>query len=119
MIMTDFRAETQASWVVTAEKIEEAVRRIVEAARPVRVVLFGSHARGEARPDSDVDLLVVEENVKDAPGEATRLYQCVRDSLMAVDIVVVDRKRFDYWKDTPGNVYYEAAQDGRSLYEAA
>ncbi|MFO8008261.1 MAG: nucleotidyltransferase domain-containing protein [Candidatus Brocadiia bacterium] len=106
-------------WAVTPEKIEEAVRRIVQAAHPLKVILFGSRARGEARPDSDVDLMVVEEETEDTSAEATRLYRCLRDLLMGVEIVVVAREKFEYWKDTPGNVYYEAAQDGRTLYEAA
>ena len=111
--------DPQPIWAVTPEKIQEAVRRIVEVAHPMKVVLFGSRARGEAKPESDIDLLVVEENAKNASEEAERLYRALRDLLMPVDIVVVDREKFDYWKDTPGNVYYEAAQDGRSLYEAA
>ena len=117
--MTDPRAEAQAIRAVPPEKIEEAVRRIVEAAHPMKVIMFGSRARGEARFDSDVDLLVIEEDVKDVSDEAARLYQCVRGLLVGVDIVVVAREKFEYWKDTPGNVYYEAAQDGRALYEAA
>ena len=117
--MTDQPAGVRPIWGVTPEKIHEAVRRIVEAAHPVKVILFGSHARGEAGPDSDLDLLVVEEVVTDAAEEAVRLRGALRGMLMAVDIVVVAQEKFEYWKDTPGNVYYEAAQDGRVVYEAA
>lgn len=111
--------DKQPLWAVTPEKLAEAVRRIVEAARPVRVILFGSRARGDAAEDSDVDLVVVEENVPDAAQEAARLYGVLRGLLIPADIVVVTRSKFDYWRDTPGNVYFEAAQDGRCLYEAA
>lgn len=105
-------------WVVTPEKIEQAVQRIVESAHPVKVILFGSRAREDARPDSDLDFMVVEEGVSDTIGEAARIRRSLRGLLIAVDIVVVDREKFDYWKDTPGNVYYEAAVDGKALYEA-
>ncbi|MEW6776372.1 MAG: nucleotidyltransferase domain-containing protein, partial [Bdellovibrionota bacterium] len=43
--------------------IQRAVGILRDAARPRRIILFGSHARGEARPESDVDFLVVEERV--------------------------------------------------------
>ena len=111
--------EEKAVWAVTPENLDEAVRRLVVAANPVKVILFGSRARGDARPDSDVDLMVVEKDVKDAAGEAARLYECLRGLVLAVELVVVAQGKFEYWKDTPGNVYYEAAQDGRALYEAA
>lgn len=62
--------------------------------------------------------MIVEENVKDAAQEAARLNGILRGMLMPVDVVVVARNKFDYWRDTPGNVYFEAAQDGRCLYEA-
>ena len=110
---------TWTLWAVTPEKIKEAVRRIVEAAHPAKIILFGSRARDEASGESDVDLLIVKESVNDAAAEVSLLHQSLRDLLIAVDLVVVAREKFDYWKDTPGNVYYEASQDGRTLYEAA
>ena len=108
-----------AKGAVRPEKLEEAVARIIEGAHPWRILLFGSLARGQAKSESDVDLLVIEEEVKDASTEAARLYQSLRDLPLNIDLVVVAREKFEYWADTPGNVYYEAAQDGRSLYEAA
>lgn len=48
----------QPPWAVTPEKLSEAVRRLVEAAHPRRIILLGSHARGDAHPDSDVDLML-------------------------------------------------------------
>lgn len=111
--------DSQPIWAVTPEKIQEAVRRIVETVQPLKIILFGSQARGDGLVHSDLDLLVIEDGVKDALGESGRLHRALRGLLMPADIVVVDRVKFEYWKDTPGNVYYEAVQDGRTLYEAA
>jgi len=111
-------ASTPTLWAVTPERIQEAMRRIVQTAHPRAVLLFGSHARGDAKPHSDIDLMVLEEGPADPAAEAVRLREAVGRVLMAIDIVVVTREQFEYWKDTPGNVYYEAAQDGRTLYEA-
>ena len=102
---------------------EETVARLknalVEAARPKRIILFGSQARGEASDDSDVDVMVVEENPSDRLAEMVRLNRALRSLSIAVDLLVVSEEKFSYWRDTPGNVYFEAATEGRVLYEAA
>jgi predicted nucleotidyltransferase len=113
------KTETQSLWAATPEKIAEAVRRIVEAASPVRVILFGSQARGEAGRDSDVDLVVVERNVDNRYAEMVRLGRVLRGLLLPVDILVISAQDFDAWADTPGSVYRTARQEGRILYEAA
>ncbi len=55
------------------EQIANAVKRIAEAAQPEQILLFGSHARGDARDDSDLDLLVIESEVTDRAAEMVRL----------------------------------------------
>jgi len=47
---------------VTDDLLQEVLRRILEVGSPLRIILFGSRARGQARPDSDLDLLVIEES---------------------------------------------------------
>src|SRR2546422_933605 len=103
---------TQPPWAVTSEKIGEAVRRIVEASRPLKIIMFGSQALGSGQTDSDLDLMVIMEEVENSAGESVRLRRLLKGLIMAVDVLVVDRAKFDYWKDTPGNVYYEAARAG-------
>jgi uncharacterized protein len=110
---------TQPKWASTPQKIDEAVRRIVAAAHPVRVILFGSLARGDARPDSDVDLLVIEQHVPDRYAEMLRLNQALRGLLLAVDVLVIGQKDFEQWSQTPGSVYRAAWREGKVIYEAA
>jgi predicted nucleotidyltransferase len=100
------------------ETLARLTRMLVEAARPKRIILFGSEARGEAAGDSDLDLLVVEESVPDRVAEMVRLNRLLRPLRLAVDLLVVSEEKFQYWRDTPGNVYYEAATEGQVLYEA-
>ena len=97
-------------------KMTELLR---EAARPAMIILFGSHARGDAREDSDVDVLVVEEEVADRQTEMVRLLRVLSPLRMPVDLLVVSKDRFSYWCDVPGNIYFHAAEEGRVLYEAA
>jgi predicted nucleotidyltransferase len=104
---------------VTPEKIDEAVRRLVAAAHPRKIVLFGSQARGEAGETSDLDLMVVERHVENRIAESVRLHRALRGLLMPVDVLVVSEEQFSYWRDTPGTVYFEASNQGKVLYEAA
>jgi predicted nucleotidyltransferase len=101
----------------------ESIRRLrdllVEAARPKYIILFGSQARDDAGEDSDVDVMVVEEKLANRVAEMVRLNRLLRSLDMAVDLLVVSAEKFDYWRDTPGNVYFEAATEGKLLYEAA
>jgi len=92
---------------------------LVQAAHPKRIILFGSQARGDAAPHSDFDIMVVEEKPADRFAEMVRLNRLIRSFDIAVDLLVVSDERFQYWRETPGNVYYEAATEGQVLYQAA
>src|SRR5512140_2544818 len=109
---------SQPIWTVTPEKRDEAVRRIIDKAHPRKIILFGSQARGEANNDSDLDLMVI---VDDPGGEWQRtieLRRALLGLLIPVDIVVTTLEKFEYWSDTPGNVYYEAKREGRVMYDS-
>lgn len=98
--------------------IREAIRRLLAAAPPgSKVILFGSHARGEADPRSDVDLLVIEPEVTDRIAEMVRLDAALEPMTLPVDILVASSDRFAYWRDTPNTVYYRAAREGK-VYES-
>ena len=59
--------------MISEQVIQQAVKRIVEAARPSKVILFGSYGRGDAREDSDLDLMVIEPKVSSKYDEMVRL----------------------------------------------
>ena len=98
------------------EAITEITRRLVEACQPVRVYLFGSEARGDAGPDSDLDFLVIEPEVEDRMGEMARLSKVLAPLMIPTDVLVVSAERFEYWKDTPNTVYHRAVREGK-VYE--
>jgi predicted nucleotidyltransferase len=101
------------------ETIKRLTELLIEAAQPKRIIMFGSQARGEAGEDSDLDVMVVEESVVDRAAEMVRLNRLLRSLDIPVDLLVVSLEKFNYWCDTPGNVYFEAATEGEVLYEAA
>ena len=105
-------------WAVTPEKVELAVRRLVETGHPRKVILFGSYMRGETHRDSDLDVLVVtEDGVKSARKESARLRRALRGIRMCMDILVVREGDFNRLKDRIGLIYREAVREGKVVYE--
>ena len=116
--------EAEGAVLEKARVIEdETLRRLTEllawAAKPKYIILFGSQARGEGSEDSDFDVMVVEPEIANRGEEMVRLGRLLRSLDIAVDLLVVSAEKFEYWRDTPGNVYFEAASEGKILYEAA
>lgn len=88
------------------------------AARPKQIILFGSHARGDANDHSDVDLLVVAQIVTDRYEEMIRLNRALKGLGMPVDLLVVSEEEFEQRSVTPGTVEHAARREGRVLYAA-
>jgi len=98
--------------------LQEIVTRIVDAVAPEKIILFGSAARGQMGPDSDVDLLVIK-----ACDHRRKLAQLIYRSLhgigIPVDIVVATPDDIERHRDTIGYIYRPALRDGREIYAAA
>ena len=103
--------------MITENIIKEVTMRLKEAAPRATIILFGSHARGDAGEASDLDILVVEKEVKARRLEMVRLSDVIRPLGVPADILVTSRKVFEEWKDIPGTVIYKAAKEGKILYE--
>lgn len=101
------------------EMIEQAAAVLKQVAQPEKIILFGSYGRAEAQRDSDLDILVVEREVKDRVAEMARLNRALGFLRLPIDLLLVSQEKFDYWSDTPGNVYYRAKREGKVIYEAS
>lgn len=98
----------------------ELLNRVVDYFRPRRVVLFGSRARGESDPDSDIDLLVILDD--DAPADMLTLragWESRRGYDRPVDVVPVRDKVYRRRAKIAGTLAYEAEIDGIAVYERA
>lgn len=99
-------------------QIHKAIQRIVSAAQPSRIILFGSYGRGEANEDSDLDLLVVEPEVLDKGCEMARLRAAVGCIGVGVDVLVFSEAEVERKCDWCTSPIYWALREGKVLYEA-
>ncbi len=98
--------------------LDDIVRRVVEVAAPQRIILFGSAARGEMGPHSDVDLLVVTET-DDAHRLTAEIYGNLFGVGAPVDLIVASPEQVDRYRDTHALVIKPALREGRVVYDAA
>lgn len=96
--------------------LDEITRRIREVSDPEQIILFGSRARGDSRSDSDVDLLIIKDNIESTRAEAGRIYRALRNIPISVDIVVVRPAYVAQYKDIIGTVVRPALREGKVLY---
>lgn len=103
--------------VPVAQRLPEAIRRIVEALHPEKIILFGSYARGNPTPDSDVDLLVILET--DLP--VTERFLAVSNLLyprpFPLDVIVKTPQEIERAMHKGDNFIREIVSQGRVLYE--
>jgi HEPN domain-containing protein/predicted nucleotidyltransferase len=98
------------------EVLAEIVQSIVEAAQPDKIILFGSAARGEMGPNSDIDLLVIKSG-KFSHDRVTREIYRHLSAAVAVDALVVTPEVLKQYGDSPYLVYYPALREGKVIYD--
>ncbi|MGH9427717.1 MAG: nucleotidyltransferase domain-containing protein [Terriglobia bacterium] len=101
------------------KKVDELVQRIVEIAYPLRVILFGSAARGEMGPHSDLDILVVMPDGVHRRKTAQEIYRHLWGFGFAKDIVVVTESDVREYASNPYLIIKGALEEGKELYHAA
>ncbi|MFO7903627.1 MAG: nucleotidyltransferase domain-containing protein [Planctomycetota bacterium] len=98
--------------------LDELVRRIVEAVHPLRIILFGSAARGEMGPNSDLDVLVVMPDGVHRRQTAQFIYRQLIGFGFASDILVATPTDLETHATNPGLIYKEVLNEGREIYHA-
>jgi predicted nucleotidyltransferase len=100
-------------------RLQEVVRRLVHAYEPERIYLFGSHARGDADPDSDYDLLLIVPD--DAPPERRRArlaYEVLWGTGTAADVLVWTRSQFERRAHVKASLPATVLREGKLLHAA-
>ena len=101
------------------QALRKAVRVIVQVAKPQKIILFGSRALGSNTPQSDYDLLVLKRGLKKTRALAQKIYLNFKNIGAPIDVIVVDLKTYEQFKEDPYFIYREAAQHGQVIYEKA
>jgi len=100
----------------TGRYIRQMVKCIVTQFQPDKIILFGSHARGQAGPDSDVDLLIVMPVSGSKREKAIEIAVALHDIPVAKDVTVVTPDDFKWRKEIIGTIERPAAREGKLLY---
>ena len=102
---------------VTEKLLQEIVRRMCEVGHPQKIILFGSRARMEARPDSDLDLLVIEDSALPRHERAGRYRRALLGLFPSKDIVVWTPEEVQEWSGVPNAFVNVTLKEGKILYE--
>jgi predicted nucleotidyltransferase len=98
--------------------LSEAVDRIVRKFHPIRIILFGSWARGSAREDSDLDLLVVLPKVEHKRKAAIEVLRALNGLPFTKDVIVTTPKEIKERGQVVGNILRPALEEGKIVYES-
>ncbi len=105
--------------MISQQVIRSVVRRIIAAARPSKVILIGSYARGDADEGSDLDLMIIEPSVENVGQEMVRLHRAAGDIGVGIDVVVYSEEEVARRGKVPGTLAYWALKEGEVLYDAS
>ncbi len=103
--------------MINAITLNNAVQALAQAApQAAQIVLFGSHARGDAHDDSDLDFLVIEPTLENRANEMVRLRRALRPLRVSADVLVYSRDEVNRWGQQPGTALYWALREGRVVH---
>ncbi|MDQ6978640.1 MAG: nucleotidyltransferase domain-containing protein [Mariprofundaceae bacterium] len=101
--------------------VSQMTQIIVDVAKPEKVILFGSYARGDATTTSDIDFMVVEAepfgSQRSRRAELLRLWLALTPFMIAKDILLYSTEEVEQWKGSVNHVIAQALREGSLLYE--
>jgi len=106
---------------VSNDQLASLAERIIDLANPRQVILFGSQARGTAKEDSDIDLLIIGDRSSGETWSRRREIGRIRRGLpligVPIDILFFTPQEVEKWRNTTNHVVSEALREGRVIYE--
>jgi uncharacterized protein len=98
--------------------VKKLVGQIVEIVHPLRIILFGSAAKGKMGPDSDIDLMVVMPEGTHRRHTAQKLYRGIQGSKVPFDVMVATPGDLAKYGNSPGLIYRDVLREGKEVYAA-
>ena len=98
------------------QTLQTIVAKIAEAVHPQKIILFGSWARGERGPHSDIDILVIQETTLPRPQRYAQVRKLFWGMGIPMDILVYTPQEFTRYQSVPGSFTYTVAREGKELY---
>jgi len=114
----DHQAQDHQANHVALSSVDTLVRQIVEAVQPLKLILFGSAARGELGPSSDLDLLIVMPEGSHRRKTAQYLYRHIGGVDLPFDLVVATRQDLAEHEHNIGLIYRDVLREGKEVYAA-
>lgn len=103
--------------MIRTEQLDDIIERIVQRLDPEKIILFGSHARGDAREDSDIDLLVVAETGLPARDRYPVVRRFLADFPAAFDVFWKTPEEYHRWRNVVNHMVFFAEKYGKVVYE--
>ena len=103
---------------VAQEVLDKIIQRIVDVAQPDQIILFGSAAREEMGPHSDVDLLVIKQGEFDPGRLVGDIYMRLHGVGQTVDVILVTPEQVERYRNTPYLVIAPALREGKEISRA-
>jgi predicted nucleotidyltransferase len=101
--------------------VDEIVRAVVEASNPERIILFGSAARGDVGPDSDLDILIVEKESAFRGGsrwdESSHIRRALWRFPIPIDVLLFTPEEMDKWKNATNHIVARSLREGKVVYD--
>ncbi len=110
--------DTVSHKIFSEEVLQEIIHRIVKVARPERIILFGSAARGEMKPNSDLDLLVIKSGEFDQSRLVGEIYVNLIGVGHAVDVILTTPEQVDRYRNAHSLIIAPALREGKEVYRA-
>jgi predicted nucleotidyltransferase len=103
--------------MISEEKIQEIIIKIVKGYDPEKIILFGSYAAGGANENSDLDLFVVKNTEVSRPLRTIQVRKLLFGAMVPIDLVVFSPEEIDKMKNNKYSLVYEVMNSGKIIYE--